>query len=150
MKSKHTWIVIADGGRARVLERTGGEHDLSVVEDMTMTAELPRSSSLGSDRLGRSHESVGAVRHAIEPHCDPHDKLKREFLGRLVERLDERFGAAEFDRLGVGAPPTALGQIRMLLTDRLRAAVAGEIAKDLTKTPIADLADHLDEVLRRV
>ena len=51
MKTGKTWILIADGGHARVLETTGMGHDLSQVQLMASASELPPSRELGTDRV---------------------------------------------------------------------------------------------------
>ena len=45
------------------------------------------------------------------------------------------------------AAPSALGDLRAALSDQVRAKVTGELAKDLTKTPDGDVAEHLRDVL---
>lgn len=147
MKLARTWILVADGGRAHVLERLGAAHQLAAVDDMVFEAELPRTSELGSDRPGRSFQSNGAKRHAHTARRDLHDALEDAFVQRLVATLAAAQTAARFDQLVLIAPPRALGVLRQQLTNALRAVVRGEIDKDLTKSPRADveacLADHV-------
>lgn len=147
MKPTRTWILIADSGRARVLENLGPGKGAAEVAGMSFEAELPAVHDLVSDRQGRSFESSGATRHPLEPRSNPRDRLKHDFLAGLATELDARLATGAFDRLLVVAPPQALGELRGLFTDRVRAVVTGELAKDLTKTPSHDLAHHLSDVL---
>lgn len=147
MKSLRTWVLICDGGRARVVARMAEGHRLGTVAGLTLATDLPRSKDLESERPGRSHESHGASRHAYEPRSDPHDQLEAEFLVRIVTAVAGRHEQGEFDRLVVVAPPKALGLIRAKLPDALRKVVLAEIAKDLTKTPDADIAAHLADTV---
>lgn len=135
------WVVVADGARGQVYERAGAG-PLSPVEGMAFSADLPPTHDLVEDRQGRSFESVGHMRHGLEPRQDPHEARKEAFLNRIVTALDERLGhgSAPFDALILVAPPPALGVLRGLLPDRLADKVTAEIAKDLTKHPLPELA----------
>jgi protein required for attachment to host cells len=52
-----------------------------------------------------------------------------------------------YDRLVIVAPPVTLGDLRTAISDQVRALVVGEIARDLTKIPNSEVAEHLEEVL---
>jgi protein required for attachment to host cells len=147
MKPTRTWILIADSGRAHVLENLGPGKGVRRVEGLDRVADLPRTHDIVDDRQGRSFESSSATRHALTPPSDPRERLKRDFLASVATEISERLAAGAFDRLIVVAPPHALGTLRQAIPDKLRAAVAGEVAKDLTKTPDREIASHLEDVI---
>jgi protein required for attachment to host cells len=146
MKQTRTWILIADGGCARVLTSTGADHHLTAVPGLSFEADLPANREIGTDRPGRSHESHGTTRHAIEPRVDQHAELKRKFVTGVLHTLAAKHTEGAFDKLVVVAPPTVLGMIRPELKGALRDATIREIDKDLTKTPIHEIASHLHDV----
>ena len=148
MKQQPTWILIADGARARVIESAGSGHGLAEVKGLDLRADHRPSHEIMSDRPPRSHESVGPARHAVEPRTDPHRELKRTFAHLLAQVLDERLARHEFDRLVLVAPPQFLGDLRNALSNKLRAALIGELAKDLIKLPDSELASHLSGVVK--
>lgn len=145
MKSTTTWIVIADGARARVMQNSGPGKGVIAVEEMTFEGDHSLSSEVMSDRLGRAFDSVGRGRHAMSPSTDPHNHLKSEFLREIADALDSRADA--FDRLILVAPPQALGLLRKLLSPVVVRKVKSELGKDLTHVPNADLPLHLEGVL---
>lgn len=147
MKPVLTWILIADGSRARVLENHGPKRGASEVGGLRFETVVPRTHDLMTDRLPRSSESANPARHAIEPHSDPREALKTEHLEKVAAVVDEKAAAAGVDRLIVVAPPHALGVLREVLPHRLKALVTGEVAKDLTKVPDGELAAHLGDVI---
>jgi protein required for attachment to host cells len=147
MKPTTTWILIADGARARVFANLGPGKGIEAVDGAAFDADHRSDHELASDKLGRTHESVGVTRHAIEPHHDPHRELKRAFSERLAAMLDAKLGAKAYDRVVLVAPPTMLGDLRAALSDHVRAAVYAELDKDLTKTPIHELPKHLGAVM---
>ena len=61
--------------------------------------------------------------------------------------LDQRLAAKAFDRLVIVAPPSALGDLRAALSAHMKPHIYAELNKDLTKTPAAELPQHLAGVL---
>jgi len=147
MKPTTTWILIADGARARIFANHGPGKGVTTVEGAEFSADHRPDREIMSDKPGRSFESVGTTRHAIEPHHDPHRELKRSFSERLAAMLDEQLAAKAYDRVILVAPPKMLGDLRAALSAHVQAAVYAELDKDLTKTPVQELPGHLAAVL---
>ena len=147
MKPVRTWVLIADGGHAKVLETQGAGSGLEAQADMVMSADLPRTHDILTDRAGRSFESQGHTRHAKAIPTDPHRELKRAFAKKIGKVLESKLAEGRFDRLVVIAPPSALGDLREALPKKVRAKVAGEVAQDLVKTPKSRIWSHLEVVL---
>ena len=147
MKPIKTWILIADGARARVLQNDGPGHGLQEVEGLVFHSDHSATHNLVSDREGRSFSSHDEGRSAIESNSDPHRELKKKFAHELAEMLARSLEQNAYDRLIIVAPPGALGDLRAAISDHVRANVVGEVAHDLTKTPDGELAKHLKGVL---
>jgi protein required for attachment to host cells len=147
MKPTTTWILIADGARARIFANDGPGKGIEAVSGGEFSADHRPDHEIVSDRSGRTFESVGATRHAIEPRHDPHRELKRAFSEQLADMLDKQLAAKAYDRIVLVAPPVTLGDLRSALSDHVKAAVYAELDKDLTKTPMAELPQHLGAVL---
>jgi protein required for attachment to host cells len=143
MKPIRTWVLIADAARARIFENTGKGTGLTIVQDMTLDAELLPSHELGTDRPGRSYDSVGSGRHAMESPSDLHREQKRQFARRIAEAIAERQARRSFDRLVLVAPPVTMGDLRAALPDKVKSVVAAEVVADLTNTPMSELPAHL-------
>jgi protein required for attachment to host cells len=143
MKPIRTWVLIADATRARVFENTGKGTGLTIVHDMTLDAELLPSHELGTDRPGRSFDSVGSGRHAMESPSDLHREQKRQFARRIAEAIEEQLVTKSFDRLVLVAPPVTMGDLRAALPDKVKTVVAAEVVADLTRTPASELPGHL-------
>lgn len=147
MKPTTTWIVIADGARARLFVNRGPGKGIEAVEGGTLEGDHRPDREIMSDKPGRSFESVGETRHAIDPRTDPHRELKRAFAERITGMLDEQLAAKSYDRVVLVAPPAMLGDLRAALSERVRAVVYAELDKDLTKTPVGELPQHLGAVM---
>jgi protein required for attachment to host cells len=100
---------------------------------------------LVSDRPGRSYESVGGARHAIERENDPRFQEAVRFARRISCRLDDALKRGEFEELVVVAGPPFLGLIRHELSEQARQRVVHEIRKDLVHSPVEVLRSHLPE-----
>ena len=78
---------------------------------------------------------------------DAHAQQKDEFVRTLIAFLKEKLSLKDFDRWVLVAPPEILSDFRQHLDHTLKDALAGELAKDLTKIPSDKILDHLHGVL---
>lgn len=147
MKPIKTWVLIADGARARVLENLGPGKGLTAIDRLVFKGDHAATHDIVDDREGRTHESHGPGRSAIEAHSDPHRELKRTFAHQLADVLTHELDGGAYDRLVIVAAPVTLGDLRKLLPAKVAAKVTGEVNKDLTKTPNGEIASHLGDVL---
>lgn len=136
------WVVVCDGAKALVLENTGDEKFPNLkTREVYQQDDLPTHEQ-GSDAPGRSIQSVGSRRSAME-QTDWHEQGERRFLEKLVARLDAAVQAGEVRSLVIAAPPRALGALRQAYSQGLRHALAAEIDKDLVKMPLHEIEKHL-------
>ncbi len=147
MKPVITWILIADGARARILEHKGPGSGVAAVKGMEFSAEKLKPSDIMADKPGRAFSSAGVSRSAIEPKTDPVAKREADFMAMLAGVLNVKHNSAAFARLVLVAAPKALGDLRKALGEPVRKIVHAEIAKDLTKTPNDKIGKHLEEVM---
>jgi protein required for attachment to host cells len=147
-KKIKTWVVLADGARARILANEGPGTGLVEVEEWVSAEARKPTRDLGTERPGRGHESATQGRHAITPRADWHDAAEAEFARDLAHYLKTHVDTGAFDQLVLAAPPRALGVLRQVIDPATAGLVKSEINKDLTKIPLADLGSHLDEVIR--
>jgi protein required for attachment to host cells len=145
-----TWILIADGAKARLIEQDPKERQrLKAAAEREFTGTTAQSREIASDRPGRTFDRAGEGRHAMEPGTDPARHAKLEFARDLSEHLTRGANQRAFDRLILIAAPRTLGDLRDLLPDVVRERVVAEIDKDLTWVPLPDLEQHIDPKLLR-
>ena len=99
MKPTRTWVLIADGARARILQQLGPGRDLTAIDGMVFHGDHAATHDLVSDREGRSFSSHGPGRSAYEPHTDPHRDLKAKFAHQLADILARGLEQKFYDRL---------------------------------------------------
>lgn len=134
-----TWIAVLDHQRLRVFRAQPPAWRLTAEADLDREQRLPRGTELASDRQGRSFDSLGGQRHAMEPHSNPRAVEGRRFVEAAAAELLKARREGRFDRLLLVAPPRALGELRAALDPALAACVAAELAEDLTKLPPREL-----------
>jgi protein required for attachment to host cells len=136
------WVVVCDGKKALVLENVG---DTKVVRLKTREVhEQPdaKTSEQGTDKPGRSINSIDARRSAME-QTDWHDQEEERFLQRLASRLDAEVNAGNAKSVIIVAPPRALGVLRQAYSQNLRNVLRAEIDKDFVKMPIDEIEKRL-------
>ena len=146
MDHRRTWYVVTDGGRARILQRreTGDAFD---THREFVSADIHRHThELGMERPGRTHESAGSARHALQPRQDLHRADKRKFVDEVARALNEAGTRDEFDRLVLAAPAHALRELNRALDAATKRKVAAQLQKDLTNVPNAALAEHFADL----
>jgi protein required for attachment to host cells len=147
MRPTKTWILIADGARARVLENDGPGRGVIAVDRLVLQGDHSATHDIVDDREGRTYSSHGPGRSAIDARTDPHRELKRTFAHHLADVLAHELDAGAYERLVIVAAPATLGDLRKAISPKVSAKVTGEIPKDLTKTPNREVAHFLEAVL---
>ena len=147
MKAVRTWVVVADGSRARFLENLGPGRGLSETAQPDLTTESRPSREVGTEAPGRAHDRQGPARHTMAPRVDWHEFEKAAFAGEVAALLNAAARSKSFDRLVLVAPPKTLGALRGALDKQTAALVTGELGKDLTNHPLSELPRHLTEAL---
>jgi protein required for attachment to host cells len=147
MKKIVTWVLIADGTRARILENTGTGKGLKQVDGLEFAIDPMLAQELVSDRPGSYSSPSGGARGGMEPRTDPVDHRETVFAKSVAAVLDKKQQEGAFDRLVIAAAPIALGDIRKAISPAVKKTIIGELNKDLTNMPTDKLATHLDGVI---
>ena len=136
------WIVVCDGAKALVLENVGDAMFPNLKTREVYEQEDAKTHEQGTDAPGRSIQSIGSRRSAME-QTDWHEQSEQAFLQDLAGRLVAAVSAGETKAVTIVAPPRALGMLRQAYSPRLRQALRSEIDKDLVKKPVYEIEKHL-------
>jgi len=139
-----TFVLIADGGRARLLFRSTEEPHLRQLEDWDHEAgrlpdHLSQTDSLGSTEGHGNHHS------SMTPTNDPKRHSQQVFAKKLAEYLKQ--SSSDYDQLIVVAAPKFLGDLRKEFDAEVNKKIIAELDKDLTHVPLHDLGSHLDHLV---
>lgn len=148
IKKVTTWILVCDGARGRILVNRGKGTGLSEIESANSMEAREPTRNLGTDKPGRSFDSVGSSRHAMASPTDWHQFEKTQFARGMAAIVNKAALANDFDRLVIAAPPRVLGDLRQALRPQALKKITSEIGKDLTLIAIHDLGPHLGDRLK--
>jgi protein required for attachment to host cells len=129
------WVLIGDGHKALFLVNEGDEKFPNLRRRSVRLNETPATHDVGSDAPGRSFSSIGPRRSALET-TDWHALEEHRFAGTIAAEINAAARDGRFKQLLIVAPPKILADLRQALSPQARAAVIGELDKDLTKHSI--------------
>ena len=117
-----TWILVADGSNARLF------HTVENDQPWRLARKLDREHSREKTDRSDSRE----------------DRGEHDFARLLVDELETRRQAGNFERLVIVAPPKFLGQLRGELKGPLEACVVRSQSAEYTQMSDAELVTHVD------
>lgn len=142
-----TWILVADGGRARLFETRWGNGKLIEIEDRINGAARLGDTAIVSDRQGRSHPGADGHAHSLEKHERPSEHTEDMFARELSADLVQARKRGDLARLYLVAEPAFLGRLRKYLDDATQRIVVQDVASDLTRHPPEDIRKALPRTL---
>jgi protein required for attachment to host cells len=147
MKKTITWVLIANGAQARVLENTGPGKGLQQVDGLDWAIEPLQAQEIVTDRPGTKGGGGSFNRGGMVPRTDPVEQRETDFVKSVAASLERHQQKGDFDRLIIAAAPIALGDIRKMISPAVKKLVVAELNKDLTNLPTAQLDQHLDGII---
>ncbi len=139
-----TWVVVADGGRARIFSRAKRFSDLRPVDVLDEPDARARERDLTSDQPGRSFDSHGSGRHAVGQESGTKDEIMEDFARRIAHRIEAGRTGGDFQHLMLVAAPTVLGAIRPILSQSSGQLIVSEVSKNLAHHEPADIQKIID------
>lgn len=136
MEQSKTLFVLADGGHARLVERSPETGDFVTFEELE-----PGPRMRPSGPPGRSFESATTARHGIVRR-DFARLDKESFAAEVADRVTQVCREREVDRLCIAAPSRLVGVLKSRLADTHLPSVT--LGRDLIRTPDHELARWLD------
>jgi protein required for attachment to host cells len=115
------WVVVCDGAKALVLQNFGNRVNWNLKTREIYEQDDPKTHEIGTDKPGRTFNSIGNGRSAME-QPDWHDQQEQRFLAKLAARLDKAVLGGE---------------------THVRQAIRAEVEKDFVKMPVDEIERHL-------
>ncbi|HAR31795.1 MAG TPA: host attachment protein [Gammaproteobacteria bacterium] len=141
-----TWVVVADGSRARFFSREG-QRVLHEFEVLVAPDNRLEEHEQVSDRPGRIETASGGI-HSLGSRNAARQHAFDAFARRVAGRIDEGRKSGGLDRLVLVAAPRFLGRLRAHLSEQSAALVAVTVDKALTQLSPDRLVHHLPDFLR--
>ena len=139
-----TWVVVADGSRARIFARAGRVAELTEIENLVHPESRSPGHALTSDRPGRTFNSRGRTRHAMQPKHSAHEIALQDFAQDLARRLERGRKNGDFQQLILVAGPRCIGRLHQHLSPATAALVKREVHRNLVRRSETTLRAHLN------
>mgnify|MGYP000306622490 CR=1 FL=1 len=141
MKQKKTWVVVANGDKARLFDLPARNTPLVPLDDHVWKAPEIHEYA---DTQGMSHSSVGSSQRRMAPRTEPDDQALDAFARDISEKLSAARKREEFERLALAAAPRLMGYLREHLDSDVKATIWMEIDRDFTHLPLDELRKVLE------
>lgn len=132
-------VLVVDGRKALILENTGRPDALAFTVVAERQQENPPSRAQGTDKPGRFPDPGPGQRSAVEAP-DYHQQAEDAFVRAAVSAFAAEAEARGARALVLVAPPKALAVARASMPAGLNGRVIGDVAKDLTRHPLPEIA----------
>jgi protein required for attachment to host cells len=131
-------VLVMDGGKMLLFKNDGSEAEpvLNIVTHLVQDSAATRDQ--GSERPGRTHESVGTRRSSHE-QTNFHQQDEDQFAAEAADMLKREVLAHHIDALLIVAAPRTLGELRKQLHSEVERRVIGEISKDVARRPTDEI-----------
>lgn len=134
----NSFIMVADGKKSLFFRNEGDGDFPNLIMERKDGHSDREDRELKSDAPGRAFASTGASRSSYE-ETDYHQLEEDRFAAETAELLKQRALRNEYDSLIVVAPPRTLGELRKHYHKEVEKRLTGEVAKDLTGHPVAEI-----------
>jgi protein required for attachment to host cells len=142
-----TWVVVADGGAARIFAAPTPTGALEELETFVHPEGRLPERELTSDLPGRSFASAGHGRRTMESEVGPRKQAAIDFARLLAARIEAARGRGEVERLILVAAPEFLGHLRDVMGEAARRLVEAEHTLNLVKLGAAEIRSRLPQRL---
>jgi protein required for attachment to host cells len=140
---KPTWILVADGSRGRLFEKSHSDAALLPLQAWVHPPSRLRAESLAYDQLGRAGKGhTGTVSFA--PRTSLKQREHQRFAQEMARHLTDGVSAGRCGELVLIASNSMLGAIRQHLTAQAAKRVSWSAPVDLTPFEGRELESRID------
>ncbi|UVO49543.1 host attachment family protein [Sphingomonas sp. SUN019] len=135
-------VLVADGRKMLFLRNEGDAVHPHLTVEHAREQDNPATRDQATDSAGRASSPQGAAQSSVEP-TDFHQLEEDRFAAEAAAMLKKRALSNDYESLIIVAPPRTLGELRKHYHKEVSDRLKGEIDKDLTGHPIADIEKAL-------
>lgn len=142
-----TWVLVADSSRARIFKTDGPRAELQEIETLAHPESRLHEQNLTSDLPGKTFDSHGQGRHAMEPKMSPKQQERLSFVNQICDRLDDAVGKGWVQQLILVASPSLLGLLRKHVSTDTEKRITYQLDKNITQLSAEQIRQRLPERL---
>lgn len=138
----NAYVMVGDGRKALFLRNEGSEIAPRLKTEQVFLNNNPPTREQGSDQPGRSFQSVGSHRSAME-QTDWHEIEEKRFAQTIAAILEGLARDRTIPGFIIAAPPRTLADLRRSLDGSVKNRIIAEVDKDFTGHPVSEIEKHL-------
>jgi protein required for attachment to host cells len=140
MQVPHRSFVVVADGKKMLFFRNEGDSEYPKLEVERKREQVnPSDLDQKTDQAGQAPSGSGGAGYSSYGETDFHQLEEDRFAAETAELLRKRALSNDFESLIIVAPPKTLGELRKHYHKEVEKRLAGEIAKDLTGHPVAEI-----------
>ena len=140
MQLPHNSVVVVADGKKMLFFRNEGDAEFPKLEvERKREQESLSDTELSTSRPGRTFDASGGAGRSAYEETDFHQLEEDRFAHETAEMLKKRALRNDFEQLIIVAPPRTLGELRKHYHKEVEKRLTGEVAKDLTGHPVAEI-----------
>jgi len=134
-----SFVVVADGKKMLFFRNEGDSEYPKLQVERKREQANPSDLDQKTDQAGQAPSGSGGAGYSSYGETDFHQLEEDRFAAETAELLRKRALNNDFESLIIVAPPKTLGELRKHYHKEVEKRLAGEIAKDLTGHPVAEI-----------
>ncbi|MBP0047839.1 host attachment protein [Marinobacterium sp. AK62] len=127
-----TWFLVADAAKARIFQQNGPKDPTVEIETLVHPEARMHNGDLVSDSPG-AQANGGSGSHGVEEKASPRVAEDQRFAREVIDHVRHALNENQVKKFYMAAPPHFLGLLRQAMDDRVSKAMAGDLAKNLSK-----------------
>lgn len=141
------WVLVAASSQARLFAIQGPQVPLLAVHEFSHPESRQHEHDLTTDLPGRSFDSMGSGRHAMEQRVSVKEHEAQVFAREIGAYLEDARINKRFHSLIIMSAPSFLGVLRKSLSAGVNQCVIHEVDKNLVQQDPAEIRTYLPERL---
>lgn len=130
---RDAWILVADGGSARLLRNVGSGGQVRLHQEEAMALD----------------PAEGVMPAALPSEVHAREMDEASFARQLAQRINHDALHDRYRHLVIAADPQTLGQIRAQLNEQARARVVAEVPRNYTNTTREEIERAVAKVVEQ-
>ncbi|RFO98546.1 host attachment protein [Rhodoferax lacus] len=146
----HTWILVANGQRARFLQHDRAQGGFAELADFVYPYAPTSTHSAAAHPHGEQGRGHGSAAHGgtqFEPQTPDHEKAHTRFARQLADYVNKGVEGQQCDRIALIASSPMLGALRPLLSASAQEKVLRSVDSDFTVYQGHELQQRVQEAL---
>lgn len=135
-ESRNIWIVVADGGSARILLNSHRDAGVS---------ELPLASRHSPHLASHKTEMMAGMHHAMPMKSDTENRKEDKFIDILAGTLQTGIARNECHGIILVAPAPVIGHLRKTLNASTHKHILAEVVHDYTHQDNRFIYEHVKD-----